>query len=71
MERIGVTRLYQDLTARYMALPLVSRPDLDLNHYVTMKSLDGLFFMVGEEERRIRTDPAARVTAILREVFSR
>lgn len=71
MERVGVTRLYQDLTARYVALPLVSRPDLDLDHYVTMKSLDGLFLMVGEEERRIRTDPAARVTEVLREVFGR
>ncbi|MGH7377766.1 MAG: DUF4197 domain-containing protein, partial [Candidatus Methylomirabilales bacterium] len=71
MERVGVTRLYQDLTARYMALPLVRRPDLDLDHYVTVKSLDGLFLMVGEEERRIRTDPAARVTDVLREVFGR
>ncbi len=71
MERVGVTRLYQDLTARYMALPLVRRPDLDLDHYVTMKSLDGIFLMVGEEERRIRTDPAARVTDVLREVFGR
>jgi len=71
MERVGVTRLYQDLTARYMALPLVRRPDLDLDHYVTVKSVDGLFLMVGEEERRIRTDPAARVTDVLREVFGR
>ena len=66
-----MTRLYQDLTARYMALPLIRRPDLDLDHYVTGKSLDGLFLMVGEEERRIRTDPAARVTDVLREVFGR
>ena len=71
MERVGVTRLYQDLTTRYMALPLVRRPDLDLDHYVTGKSLDGLFLLVGEEERRIRTDPAARGTDVLREVFGR
>lgn len=71
MEQVGVTRLYQELTARYTALPLASRPDLDLDHYVTMKSLDGLFLLVADEERRIRTDPAARVTAILQEVFAR
>jgi hypothetical protein len=71
MEQIGVSRLYQGLTTRYVALPLVRRPDLDLDHYVTVKSLDGLFFLMAEEERRIRTDPAARVTALLREVFAR
>lgn len=71
MEQVGVTRLYQDLTARYVALPLVRRPDLDLDHYVTVMSLDGLFLLMADEERRIRTDPAARVTALLREVFAR
>lgn len=71
MEQIGVTRLYQALTTRYVALPLVRRPDLDLDHYVTVKSLDGLFHLLAEEERRIRTDPSARVTALLREVFAR
>jgi len=71
MEQVGVTRLYQDLTTRYTALPLASRPDLDLDQYVTMKSLDGIFLLVADEERRIRTDPAARVTAILQEVFAR
>ncbi|MBI4390361.1 MAG: DUF4197 domain-containing protein [candidate division NC10 bacterium] len=71
MEQFGVTRLYQDLTTRYVALPLVRRPDLDLDHYVTVMSLDGLFLLMADEERRIRTDPAARVTALLREVFAR
>jgi hypothetical protein len=36
---------------------------------VTQEALDGLFFMLAEEERRIRTDPAARVTELLRKVF--
>jgi hypothetical protein len=38
---------------------------------VVAKTLDGLFHVLGEEERKIRKDPAARVTAILREVFGR
>lgn len=71
LDQVRMTRLYQDLTARYVALPLVRRPDLDLGHYVTVKSLDGLFLLLAEEERRIRKDPAARVTALLREVFAR
>jgi hypothetical protein len=46
---------------------LTVTPDLD--HHVTQKSLDGLFYMVAEEEKKIRTDPAARVTDILKKVF--
>lgn len=41
----------------------------DIDHYVVEKSLDGLFYMVGQEERKIRTNPAAQVTPLLREVF--
>jgi hypothetical protein len=42
---------------------------IDLDDYVTRKALDGLFYMVGEEEKKIRTDPAARVTDLLKKVF--
>jgi len=41
----------------------------DLDEYVTDKALDGLFLMVAEEEKKIRRDPAARVTDLLKEVF--
>jgi len=37
---------------------------------VTNKALEGLFYMVGEEEKKIRTDPKARVTELLKKVFS-
>jgi hypothetical protein len=43
----------------------------DLDHYVTGKALDGLFHVLGEEERKIRTNPAARTTELLREVFAK
>ena len=43
----------------------------DLDHYVTGKAVDGLFSMLGEEERKIRTDPAARGTELLRKVFGK
>jgi hypothetical protein len=42
---------------------------LDLDSYVTGKALDGLFFMLAEEERDIRTNPLARVSSILKKVF--
>ena len=67
---VGATKTYKDLVGRYSALPLVSAPSLDLDQYVTGKSLEGLFHMLGEEERKIRKDPAARVTKLLKDVFS-
>ena len=54
----------------YADLPLVGKPEsVDLDHHVTTKALDGLFYMIGQEEKKIRTDPAARVTELLKTVF--
>ena len=52
-------------------LPAPPYPSLstDLSLYTTTKALDGLFYMVGQEETRIRKDPIARVTELLKEVF--
>ena len=69
MESIGVTRQYKVLAGRYNALPFVKSQAFDLDHYVVDKALDGLFYVLAEEERKIRTDPAARVTDLLRTVF--
>lgn len=69
---VGATRAYQDLMQRFEDVPMIGKqPSLDLEDYVTNQSLDGLFRVVGEEERRIRTDPAARSTDLLRKVFGR
>lgn len=43
--------------------------EVDLEHYLTTRALDGLFLKLAEEEGKIRTDPAARVTDLLRRVF--
>lgn len=69
MEGVGVTRTYQELHASLSSIPFADRLNLDLDEYVTEKALDGLFYMVSEEERKIRKDPAARVTKLLRDVF--
>jgi RNA binding exosome subunit len=71
MNEVGVTRSYKNMMARYESIPFVDKQSLDLDHYVTNKSLDGLFYMVGEEEKKIRTDPAARVTDLLKTVFGK
>lgn len=71
MSEVGVTRTYQELEAKTRSMPLTERWSLNLDDYVTDKALDGLFLMVAEEEQKIRQDPAARVTDLLKEVFSR
>jgi hypothetical protein len=53
-----------------MAAPLLQTKGFDLDNYVVGKTLDGLFYMLGQQEKQIRKDPAARTTALLREVFS-
>lgn len=68
---VGATRAYKDLMGRYESVPMMGKQSLDLDDYVTDKSLDGLFRMVGEEERKIRTNPAARTTDLLRAVFGK
>ena len=69
MHEVGLNRIYGDLKSRYNAIPLVPQLTFDLTQYVVQETLDGLFLMVGEEEKRIRRDPAARVTELLRRVF--
>ena len=69
MSEVGVTRWYQELEAKVRSIPFTESLNLDLDGYVTNKALDGLFFMVAEEERKIRQDPAARITDLLKDVF--
>ena len=72
MDQVGTVRAYKEMIGTYETVPLASlagTPSLDLDAYVTNKALDGLFKMVGEEEKKIRTNPAAQTTDLLRKVF--
>jgi hypothetical protein len=69
MNQVGVNRQYNELMGRYKSVPFAKSVTFDVNQYVTEKATDGLFFVVGQEEKKIRTDPAARVNDLLREVF--
>ena len=71
MDEVGVTHAYKEMMSKYESIPLVKKETLDLDHYVTNKALEGLFYMVGQEEKKIRTDPAARVTDLLKSVFGK
>jgi hypothetical protein len=69
MEEVGVYRLYEDLTARYNLLPIPKPAAVDLDAYITARTVGGIFIVLEQEEQRIREDPAARTTALLRKVF--
>lgn len=67
----GVTQQYEALAGQVPRLPFMNSEKLDINGYVVQKALDGLFYMLGQQERAIRTNPAARTTALLQQVFGR
>jgi uncharacterized protein DUF4197 len=71
MNKIGVTRLYKQMVEPLKMLPIESPVPVDLDAYVTEKALNGLFLMVAEEEKKIRLNPAARVTDLLKNVFGK
>ncbi len=68
---VGATRYYKEMVGKFALLPFMKADTLNLDNYVTNKALDGLFYMIGEEEKKIRTDPAARVTELLEKVFKK
>ena len=69
MNEVGVTRQYHELLGYYEKIPFVKKETFDIDQYVVTKALDGLFHMVGEEETKIRKNPTARTTDLLKEVF--
>jgi hypothetical protein len=71
MSRNGVTQQYQALVGQVSWMRFGNGSSLDIDTYVVNKALDGLFYMLGQQEKEIRTNPAARSTALLRQVFGR
>lgn len=69
LQKTNATRYWSELVSIYNKIPLVQKVNPNLNAYATDKAIDGLFVLVGDEETKIRKDPAARVTDILRRVF--
>lgn len=60
---------YNKFAGRAAAAGLIDQKDADLDHYVTQKAMDGLFFMIAEEERKLRSNPVAAGSALLKRVF--
>jgi len=69
MENVGVVKQYNQIMKNPMASVVANDKNFNLDNYVVGKTMDGLFYMLGEEEKKIRKDPAAQVTSLLKEVF--
>lgn len=71
-DKVGVTQRYKRLLRDAGPIaPFLDTQNLDIDDYVTRKALDGLFLIVADEEKRIRQDPVARTTDLLRRVFGK
>ena len=71
MENVGVIKQFNAIAQNSMAGPLLGGQSFNLDNYVVGKALDGLFYELGQEEKQIRTNPAAQTTALLKEVFGK
>ena len=69
LSEVGAVRQYEAVLGRYQAIPFAPEIDADLTAYVVEKGMDGIFHYLAIQEAKIRTDPAARTTALLQKVF--
>lgn len=65
------TEYYTDIVNTYNQLPLVKKVNPNLKEYATQKTIDGLYVLIAQEEKKIRENPGARVTELLKKVFSK
>lgn len=69
INKVKVTSYWNPLVTKYNKIPGVKKQNPDLEEYVTIKAINGLMVLIAEEETKIRKDPMARVTDLLKKVF--
>ena len=69
LQKVELTKYWNPLISKYNMIPFVQKLNPDLDEYVTLRAIDGLFKLIEGEEFKIRQDPAARTTDILKKVF--
>jgi len=69
LQKVNATKYYGDIVTTYNRIPLVEKVNPDLEDYATRKAMDGLFLLIADEEKKIREDPVARTTDLLKKVF--
>jgi hypothetical protein len=70
-DKVGLATQYNKLASQAQSFGVVKEQDAKIENYVTRKALDGLFLMIGKEERAIRQDPLKYGSDILKKVFAR
>lgn len=68
-QNVGLATKYNKVAGKAAGLGLLNKDESNIEQYVTGKSLDGLYTIIGEEERKIRQDPVGTGSAILKKVF--
>lgn len=71
LKKVNATKYWESVITTYNKVPMVTKMNPDLAGYTTQKAIDGLFILLAKEELKIRQDPAARVTEILKKVFGK
>lgn len=68
-DKVGLAQKYNAYVGKGARFGLVKEKDANIENYVTQKTLDGLFLMIGEEERAIRRNPLGQASSLLKKVF--
>ena len=68
-DKVGLAQQYNAFAGKAAGFGLVKKEDASIEQYVTGKTLDGLFLVIGEQEQQLRQNPAAAGSAILKKVF--
>ncbi len=69
IDKVEVTKYWNPVISAYNKIPFIEKQNPNLDDYITTKAMDGLFLMIEKEEKKIRKDPLARVSDLLKRVF--
>ncbi len=69
IDQVEVTKYWNPVISTYNKLPFIEKQNPNLEDYITTKAMDGLFLMIEKEEKKIRKDPVARISELLKKVF--
>jgi hypothetical protein len=68
-DQVGLMKKYNEFAGKGAKLGLIGEKDANIENYVTQKTLDGLYLMMAEEERAIRSDPMDQGSKLIQRVF--
>ncbi len=71
LKQVEVTKYWTPIMTTYNSIPFVSKVEVDLVKYANERAIEGLFVLIAEQEKKIRRNPAERITEILKKVFGK